>query len=153
MTRVASLLLALLTLCLGSGIGSASSARAQNLVVIVNGANDVSDVSVHDLSRIYKLSRRSWPDGTPIALYLPPPTSDAAKLLATKLLRVGGESDMFSFYLRAIFRQKITQVPESVPLAPLAIERVANTLGGIALVERDDVRSTGRIRVIEVDGL
>ncbi len=153
MTRSAYLLPALLTLSLGSGIGSASPARAQDLVVIVNGANNVSDVSVHDLSRIYKLSRRRWPDGTPIALYLPPPSSDAAKLLATKLLKVGGEADMFSFYLRAIFRQKITTVPESMPGAPLAIERVASTLGGIALVERDDVASVGRVRVIEVDGL
>ena len=60
---------------------------------------------------------------------------------------------MFSFYLRAIFRQKITTVPESMPGAPLAIERVASTLGGIALVKRDDVASVGRVRVIEVDGL
>ncbi|MEE9281934.1 MAG: hypothetical protein V3V67_17315 [Myxococcota bacterium] len=153
MTRAACVLLALLYLSLGSGIGSASAARAQSLVVIVNGANDVSDVSVHDLSRIYKLSRRRWPDGTPISLYLPPPTSDAAKLLATKLLKVGGEADMFTFYLRAIFRQKITAVPESVNAAPVAIERVATTLGGIALVDRDDVAASERVRVIEVDGL
>ena len=153
MTRAPYVLLALLSLTLGSGIGSASAARAQNLVVIVNGANDISNVSVYDLSRIYKLSRRSWPDGTPISLYLPPPTSEAAKVLATKLLRVGGEADMFTFYLRAIFRQKITAVPESVNAAPVAIERVATTLGGIALLERDDVAASQRVRVIEVDGL
>lgn len=153
MQRAAGLLAIVSSLLLGLGLGSASIASAQGVVVIVNSANRVETVSMQDLARIYKLSRKSWPDGTPISLYLPPPSSPAAKLLATRVLNVGRETDVFTFYLRAIFRQQITAVPETAPAAPVAIERVAASPGGIALLERGEVPANGRVRVIQIDGL
>ena len=105
--------------------GTAPSASADEIVVLVNPANDVASVTALEVERIYRLSRQHWADGAPIALYLPPPTSEAADVLASRVLNVGSESNILAFYLRAVFRQRITAVPETLSGTQAAVARVA----------------------------
>lgn len=154
MTRIRPKLSLLLCLALaGPGLASISLAADPGLVAIVNPANELDEVSARDLARIYRLSRRRWPNGVPISLYLPPAASDEADLLARRLLNLGGERDIFGFYLRAIFRQKIAEVPETLSGPDAAIQRIARDPGGIALLPSDQVTTSGPVRVIRVDGL
>ena len=153
MIRVACHLFVVLSMSLCVALATAAGPRTEGVVVIVNRANDVPSVSMYDLARIYRLSRPRWPNGTPVSLYLPPPASAGVSVLAIDLLKVGGEADIFPFYLRAIFRQKITEVPETLSGTEAAVQRIRADPGGIALVSLGELAAHEAVRVIEVDGL
>ncbi len=125
---------------------------AGEIVVLVNPANDIASVTALDLGRIYRLSRQHWANGAPIALYLPPPSSDAADVLASRVLNVGSEDHILAFYLRAVFRQRITVIPETLLGTQAAVARVAANPRAIALISLSG-QAPPSVRVLPVDGL
>ena len=151
--RILRLLAALLCLTLAAqALARPALAEGVPLVAIVNPSNDLAAVSARDLARIYRLARRRWSNGKSISLYLPPPTSAASNVLAVRLLKLGGEQDIFGFYLRAIFRQKIAEVPEVLSSPQAAIQRIASDPGGIALLPGDEVPAGEPVRVVQIEG-
>ena len=47
-------------------------AFAEGIVAIVNAGNDVSEISLSDLKKIYLMKKKTWPNGRDIMVWLPP---------------------------------------------------------------------------------
>jgi hypothetical protein len=123
------------------------------VVVIVHPGNSVEGLSLRDLTRIYKVQRSRWPDGTLITPFLPPRDSVENRKLLERVFQLQSDAALARYYLRAIFQQRIADQPYRC-VGPLeAVRRVATERGGIALVEREALPKDAAVRVIAVEGL
>jgi ABC-type phosphate transport system substrate-binding protein len=131
----------------------AAVAEEADLAVIVNAENPVTRLTLQELTRIFKLSRTRWDDGTGITLYLPPRNTPASQALVTRVFQLQSEVAVSRYYLRAIFQQRISSQPVRCTSSDDAIHRVRAERGAIAIVELGQVRDTRGIRVMTVEGL
>jgi len=140
-------MLVILALTLPAAPGFAQAAEASNdLAVVVNSRNLVSNMSEAELRRIFAGERLSWAGGVPIKLFTRTPGSPERACMLNLLHMTESE---YHDYWNA--RQNLA-AQEPVPLPSSGIQREAIQAfpGAIAIVEFRDVKSP--MRVIRVDG-
>jgi ABC-type phosphate transport system substrate-binding protein len=121
------------------------SARAQ-LVVIVNRANPIQDLSSDDLRRIFLGARTSFAGGTRIELAELLPARDAFYKAAFDM-----RSDLVERqWMALVFRGEAQEMPKSF-VRPEEVRRfVADHAGGIGFVDLGHV--DGTVKVLTIDG-
>ncbi len=130
-----------------------SKAFGGDVVVIVHPNNTLSELSLQDLRMIYKGDKKSWSDGSKIAVFLPPWGSGEMQTMVENVFRCQDEPDVKKYYLTAIFQQKITTIPPSVINGQDAARKVADETGAIAVVKESEIMGSQGIKVIRVSGL
>ncbi len=135
MRRLCALML--LALCLGA------SCEAKQVAVIVDKGNTVSSLTVADLTKVFKLDNRKWPDGKNIVLVLRDPSTPEMRMAIEKLYHMQPEA----------FRALLSAHSNAISLAKTEEELlrlVATIPGAVGLVDVYSI--TSRVNVVKVDG-
>ena len=129
------------------------SAFAEGIVAIVNAGNDVSEISLSDLKKIYLMKKKTWPNGRDIMVWLPPSGGEEMTALLADVLKIPDEVDLKKYYLTAIFQQTIAIIPGSVSGGPEAARKVADHEGGLAIVKESEILGSPGIKIVRIAGL
>ncbi len=146
----------LLVLCALSSmflLAAGSPAFADGIVAIVNADNDISEISLSDLKKIYLMKKKTWPNGRAIMVWLPPSGGEEMTALLVNALKIHDEADLKKYYLTAIFQQTIAITPGSVSGGQEAARKVAGHEGGVAIVKESEILGSPGIKIVRISGL
>lgn len=140
------LLLGLTMLCFAPRV----SGQNNDLAVVVNSGNPVTNVSLGDLRRIFAGTKHSWPGGKAIKLVTRGPGC-TERIALLKLLAMS-EIEYKEYWTTAqIFRGEADAEPFTVPSVGMQKEALNLFPGAISLVKIMDVKPG--MKVLKVDGL
>jgi ABC-type phosphate transport system substrate-binding protein len=115
---------------------------AHHMAVVVNKNNKVQNVTSVQLSKIFKLETRKWPDGTDLVVVLHKSSADEVSTLG-HLNKMTSE-EVRSFL--ATHKDAIRMVDSDADV----IETVATTPGAVGFVYERSIND--RVSVVRVDG-
>jgi len=129
-------------------------AAGDPIVVIVNSANPVANLSMSDLKKLFLSDRSKWDTGKSVA---PVMVTAGAPERTAFLKQVCGMSDgdFSKYFLQAAFTGKSATPPKEVSGAAGVKSFVASSPGAIGFVKAGDFHgdgSDGGIRAVKVDG-
>jgi hypothetical protein len=128
-----------------------SLAQNQDVAVIVNPRNPVTNVTSADLRKIFSGEKRSWPGGIPVKLIVRLPGCHERQVL---LRLLGMQESEYKQYWRAlVFRGEADAEPLSVPSFGMVKEAATVFPGAIGLIDALNVRPEMHLKVIKVDRL
>ena len=139
---------AIAILVLGCVVVVPARAQGNDVAVIVNPENSVSNLNLLELRKIFSGQKLSWTGGVGVRLFVRTAgTVERATLL--KLLQMS-ESDYKTYWTKMIFRGDAQEEPAVLPSNGMQVEAIRSFRGGIALLSARDVR-TG-VKVVKIDG-
>jgi ABC-type phosphate transport system substrate-binding protein len=141
--------LAILAFFLGT-VPSAWAADA--IVVIVNIANPVDNLSLGELKKLFLGDKARWDTGKAVApVMLGPGAPERAAFL--KIVCGMSDADMAKYFMQAAFTGKANTPPKDVSSARDVKSVVAGSPGAIGFVKAGDFTAGGGIKALKVDGV
>jgi ABC-type phosphate transport system substrate-binding protein len=127
-------------------VAAASVAFATDFAVVVNPTNPVRQLTLVDLTKIFKAKTNSWPGGKGITIVLRDPSSPGAKFVIEKVL--GGTVEEGKVVLNDPSRKTVVPVvfADSDEEVLKIVEGNAGALGVI-----DVYNITGGVKVVKID--
>jgi ABC-type phosphate transport system substrate-binding protein len=145
--------LAGLVLSLPEAAAQAPRSPGRTLLVVVNLKRPEADLTLHELSRLFRGEQRFWNNGDRAYPVLPP--EDLPDARATFLASVA-KLDQRGFTLHwrnLVFRGDVTDQPISPPDERRAVQSVFAERGAIAIVEGSAIRNLDRVaKILTVNG-
>ena len=133
-----------------AGLAAPRRASAQAIAVVVNPAVPVTDLSVADLNNLFTFTKRSWPGGGRVTLYLPPPASPARAALLKGVYHMD-DAQLKRFLLEKVYQGDIDVAPRVGASDEDVVALVAGAPGGISLVPASKV-SGDKVKLLKVGG-
>lgn len=125
------------------------------IVVIVNSANPVSNLSSAELKKLFLSDRSHWDTGKSVAPVMV--AAGAAERAAFLKIMCGmNDADFSKYFLQAAFTGKSATPPKEVASSAALKSFVASSPGAIGFVKALDFHgdgSDGGIKAVKVDGL
>lgn len=153
-TRLATIVLAPIALLVT--LGSAQSAHAGDvIVVIVNVANPIDNLTTAELKKLFLSDHSHWDTGKPVA----PVMLTAGAIERTAFLKIVcrmNDADLNKHFLQAAFTGKSATPPKEVGNSAALKNFVASSPGAIGFVKALDFHgngSDGGVKAVKVDGL
>ena len=111
-----------------------STANGPTLVVIVNKANPISEITKSQLKKLILGKQSKWPGGAEVSVLLGPAGEPDRK---TALQRYCGmtEADFAEWFLHAIFKGESLAAPKSMPSVQSIVTVVQIVPGAIGFVD------------------
>ena len=125
--------------------------RAEGVAVVLHRDNPAEDLTIRSLRLLYSGFQQRWSHGESVRLVLPATGSESMELLAERIFRLKGESDIDRYYLQAIFRERIPQRPQQLEDRE-AIAVVERTPGAVALIDPASIPPGAQVRTIVIQG-
>jgi len=122
---------------------------APDVAVIVNPSNQLDDISMLDLRKIFSGDKQHWNTGLPIFLMVRAPEAHERSVLLNLVLRMS-ESEYKQHWVRKVYSGEIQREPLALLSNGMQLEGVRAEKGGIALINLTDVRQG--VKVLKVDG-
>lgn len=125
------------------------------IVVIVNSANPVENLSTGDLKKIFLSERSRWDTGKSVA----PVMVGAGAPERTSFLKVVcgmNDSDFSKYFLQAAFTGKTATPPKEVSSSQAVKATVAASPGAIGFIQASEFHgdgSDGGVKAVKIDGL
>ena len=131
------------------------AATGDPIVVIVNGANPVDDLSMGELKKLFMSDRSKWDTGKAVApvMVVAGPAERTAFL---KIVCGMNDADFSKYFLQAAFTGKSATPPREVPSSQGVKSVVGSSPGAIGFVKAGDFHgdgSEGAIKAVKVDGM
>jgi ABC-type phosphate transport system substrate-binding protein len=130
-------------------------AAGEPIVVIVNAANPVDNLSLGELKKLFMSDRSKWDTGKSVA----PVMVAAGAPERTAFLKIVcgmNDGDFSKYFLQAAFTGKSATPPKEVGGTSAAKSFVANSAGAIGFVKAGDFHgegSDGGVKSVKVDGV
>ena len=113
------------------------SAEAQ-IAIIVNKANDVNDLPLDQVKKIFMGDKGTWPNGRRISV-LTRQAGQPEKESVLKQVYKMGEADYSKYFMQAAFTGRITAPPKEVSSGAEMKRIVAENPGAIGYIKKDEV--------------
>lgn len=130
----------------------AAKAAGDPIVVIVNAANPVDNLSVGELKKLFLSDRSRWDTGKAVA----PVMLAAGAPERTAFLKIVcgmSDADLSKYFLQAAFTGKSATPPKEVGSAGAVRAFVAASPGAIGFVKAGDLpASDSAVKAVKVDG-
>jgi ABC-type phosphate transport system substrate-binding protein len=130
-------------------------AAGDPIVVIVNVANPVDNLTVSELKKLFMSDRSKWDTGKSVAPVMV--TAGAPERTAFLKIVCGmSDGDFSKYFLQAAFTGKSATPPKEVGGAASVKSFVAGSAGGIGFVKAGDFHgdgSDGGVKAVKVDGV
>jgi ABC-type phosphate transport system substrate-binding protein len=134
--------------------GDPVAAAGDPIVVIVNAANPIDNLSVVELKKLFLSDRSRWDTGKAVAPVIL--TTGAPERTAfLKIVCNMNDADLGKYFLQAAFSGKSATPPKEVSSAAAVKSFVAGSAGAIGFVKGSDFHgdaSDGSIKAVKVDG-
>jgi len=140
------------TLALAMSISRPVQAGGDPIVVIVNSANPVDNLSMSELKKLWLSDKSHWDSGKAVA---PVMVGSGAPERAAFLKEVCGlnDADFGRYFLQAAFTGKSATPPKEVSSARDVKSIVAGSPGAIGFVKASDFSaSDSGVKAVKVDG-
>jgi ABC-type phosphate transport system substrate-binding protein len=129
-------------------------AAGDPIVVIVNAANPIDNLTVGELKKLFMSDRSKWDTGKSVAPVMV--TAGAPERTAFLKIVCGmSDGDFSKYFLQAAFTGKSATPPKEVGGAASVKSFVAGSAGGIGFVKAGDFHgdgSDGGVKAVKVDG-
>src|SRR5579863_1987055 len=127
-------------------------AAGDAIVVIVNNANPVDNLSLGELKKLFLGDRSRWDTGKAVApVMLAPGAPERTAFL--KIVCGMNDADLGKYFLQAAFTGKSATPPKEVGSAGAVKGVVAASPGAIGFVKADDLGNDSGIKAVKVDGM
>jgi ABC-type phosphate transport system substrate-binding protein len=129
-----------------------AEAAGDPIVVIVNAANPVDNLSLGELKKLFLSDRSRWDTGKAVApVMLAPGAPERTSFL--KIVCGMNDADLSKYFMQAAFTGKSATPPKEVGSASAVKSFVAGSAGAIGFVKAGD-SSPGdtSVRAVKVDG-
>jgi hypothetical protein len=126
-----------------------ASAQADDVAVVVNSGNSITNISLEELRKLFAGTKRSWTSGHPVRLITRGPGCHE-RLVLLKLVKMS-ESEYKQYWTAQVFRGDADAEPSVVPSVGMQREAIIAFSGGITLVNAPEVKPG--MKVVKVDGL
>jgi hypothetical protein len=131
-------------------LSSSAFGQQNDVAVIVNPKNPITNISLADLRKTFAGQRRSWPGGLAVKLIIQPAGS-SERLAMLRLLSMS-ESEYKQYWTAQVFRGEVDAEPLTLPSFGMVKEAAKLFPGAIALVRAQDVKPGMDLKVIKVEG-
>ncbi len=129
------------------------AAAGDSIVVIVNSANPVDNLSVGDLKKIFMSDRSKWDTGKSVAPVMPGPGAPE-RVAFLKVVCAMSEADFSKYFVTAAFTGKDVTPPKEVSSARDVKSVVAGSPGAIGFVKASDFSAgDGGVRAVKISGM
>lgn len=146
--RIVTLLLAVFFLALGP---SAVAHDGEEVLVVVNAANDAKSIDPSAVKNFYLGTSRFWPNGQCVAVFQRGEDSAASKAFFREVLKM--TPSRFRHHWQTLELSGQGVAPENAGSAASIVSKVAGTSGGIGFIlesEREAAAGNAEVRVIEL---
>ena len=123
--------------------------RAADVAVIVHPSNPLSDVSLGDLERIFKMEQQHWDGGGRIYVVLQESGTPEKNLVLKRLYRMK-DGDLKQHYLGKLYRGEIASFPRIAHSNAAARRLVSQAPSAISFV--DAASADASVKVLRIDG-
>jgi ABC-type phosphate transport system substrate-binding protein len=153
------LLTAVAILAVATALSSAflahpAEAAGDPIVVIVNNANPVDNLSMGELKKLFLSDRSRWDTGKAVAPVMPAPGAPE-RTSFLKLVCGMNDGDLGKYFMQAAFTGKSATPPKEVGSASALKSFVAGSPGAIGFVKAFDFHgdgSDGGVKAVKIDG-
>ncbi len=128
-------------------------AGGEPIVVIVNAANPVDNLSLSELKRVFLSDRSKWDTGKSVAPVMVT-AGNAERTAFLKIVCGMSDADFGKYFLQAAFTGKSATPPKEVSSARDVKSVVAGSPGAIGFVKASDFHgdgSDGGVKAIKID--
>jgi ABC-type phosphate transport system substrate-binding protein len=123
-----------------------------DIVVIVNSANPVDNLSIGELKKLFLGDKGHWDTGKAVApVMVGPGAPERAAFL--KIVCGMSDADMGKYFMQAAFTGKSVTPPKDVSGAAAVKSVVAGSPGAIGFVKASEFAAGSSIKAVKVDGL
>jgi ABC-type phosphate transport system substrate-binding protein len=150
MTRLATFwfrfaVAAIALLCAGQSFAE----NGQDIAVIVNPKNNVDNLSMAELAKIFRGERQYWRTDLPVLLLLRTPGSYEREVALRSIFRMT-ESQYKQYWISRIMRAEATSPPAELYSSGMTKEGVSSISGSIACISASDVKPG--VKVVRING-
>jgi ABC-type phosphate transport system substrate-binding protein len=133
-------------------LGVAPSAWAgEGIVVIVNSANPVENLSLGELKKLFLGDKSRWDTGKAVApVMVGPGAPERAAFL--KIVCGMSDADMSKYFMQAAFTGKSVTPPKDVGSAAAVKNVVSSSPGAIGFVKASDMAGGTGIKAVKIEG-
>lgn len=124
------------------------TASSRDLAIVVNKANPVEELSLKDLSKIFKADRQFW-DGNKIHLLMRESGSWEKELILKRVYQMS-EEELKKFWLGKIFRGETTSFPLVFGSTTLIKKVINDVLGAISFLDSQAIDEN--LKVLRIEG-
>jgi ABC-type phosphate transport system substrate-binding protein len=153
-TAFSILVLAGLAACWMALGATSAEAAGDPIVVIVNSANPVDNLSMGELKKLFLSERSRWDTGKAVApVMLVPGAAERTSFL--KMVCGMNDADLGKYFMQAAFTGKSATPPKEVGSSGAVKAFVASSPGSIGFVKGLDFHgdgSDGGIKAVKIDG-
>ena len=135
---------AIALLCLGQSFG-----QSQDVAVIVNPKNNVDNLSMAELAKIFRGERQYWRTDLPVLVLLRAPGSYEREVALRSIFRMT-ESQYKQYWISRIMRAEATSPPAELYSNGMTKEGVTSIPGSIACISASDVKPG--VKVVRING-
>jgi ABC-type phosphate transport system substrate-binding protein len=144
-----SLVISALTILMSAAPAMTADAPSGTVVIIVNQANPIENVSTRELKQLFQGARARWPDGEKIQT-LAPSASEPGHKEAVRVIFGMTEADFQKFALHAAFVNNPEAIPRDSGPSAAVVNLVSLIPGGIGFVHGG--LTMPRVKVLKIDG-
>lgn len=129
-----------------------AQAAGDPIVVIVNSANPVDNLSLGELKKLFMSDRSKWDTGKAVA----PVMVAAGAPERTAFLKIVcgmNDADFGKYFVQAAFNGKSATPPKEVGSAASVKSVVAGSPGAIGFVKAGDFHDDAGVKAVKIDGM
>jgi len=129
--------------------GQLLAQTGQDIAVIVNPKNNVDNLSMAELAKIFRGERQYWRTDLPVLLLLRTPGSYEREVALRSIFRMT-ESQYKQYWISRIMRAEATAPPAELYSSGMTKEGVSSISGSIACINASDVKPG--VKVVRING-
>jgi ABC-type phosphate transport system substrate-binding protein len=137
-----------LVLALCAGVLFWPSARpisaADEVDVIVNKTNTISDLPLADARKIFLGDKTTWPSGKRVTILMLAQGQPERAVILREIYKMS-EADYSKYFLQAAFTGKISAPPKDVPSPAQVKQLVAENPGAVGYTKKEDVDDSVKV--------
>jgi ABC-type phosphate transport system substrate-binding protein len=131
------------------GAGQSLAENGQDIAVIVNPKNNVDNLTMAELAKIFRGERQYWRTDLPVLLLLRTPGSYEREVALRTIFRMT-ESQYKQYWISRIMRAEATAPPAELYSSGMTKEGVSSISGSIAFISATDVKPG--VKVVRING-
>jgi phosphate transport system substrate-binding protein len=129
--------------------GAARAPAPEALVIIVNKANPVDNLTSDELRKYFRLERERWPDGRRNSVLMLPPGTPEREIVLGQIYRLT-DGEFARYFFQASYTGQIHSAPKELASAVNVRKFVFNVPGAIGYVRLSQVDDT--VKIVRIDG-
>jgi ABC-type phosphate transport system substrate-binding protein len=120
------------------------ASAADEVDVIVNKSNTITDLTLGDAQKLFKGEKTTWPNGKRVTILMLASGQPERAVVLHDIYKMS-DSEYSKFFLEATFSGTVTAPPKEASSAAQIKQMIADNPGGIGYVKKSDVDDSVKV--------